>query len=360
MFSSRGFVIGFVALLGMALPVYSQEKKEAQEPPIVENFWLGDAGLGIQAAAQVIAPGNAHGALGVRMLVTQYPLLDKWQFVFDEPLPLSQRFLEAIKDRRPLPVIQLTKNVLPPIMPEFEKVGSSDWGWYRAFNEALRRSDEADLEMFKKGAEKNKHVVYSHLTAAPAQHRGKILTVKGKLLVIRRQDPPRFVPDNIENVYTGYIAGPTQGAPPFTVTFTELPLGVEPAEKLNLEVTFYGYFLSLVRFPADKGAARKQEDVISPYLVGKTLIVNPAEKVLAEEKTAYSYDLIVWTVGGIVGIAILVALLNLWFKRGDRRIQSQLAAMRAKAQPFNLEPADPDVPAETPPDPTNGAPPKTV
>jgi hypothetical protein len=53
-------------------------------------------------------------------------------------------------------------------------------------------------------------------------------------------------------------------------------------------------------------------------------------------------------VGGIVGVAILVALLNAWFRRGDRAVQSKLAEMRNRQQPFDLEPADEsETPKET-------------
>jgi hypothetical protein len=262
--------------------------------------------------------------------------LPKWRFVFDEPLPIYHRYLEAIKDKRPLPKIRVEKDKPPP--DAWVKPGSPDWGWYRAFNDALRRADEADPDMFKKAAKENEDVVYSHLKATPGRYRGKIITITGKLTVIRREDPPRFVPDSIDRIYTGYITGPTPGAPPYAVAFTQLPVEVEkPSEKINLEVTFHGYFLSLVTFPPEEGK-KTQREVISPYLVGKTLIVNPPEEKTSEH--ALSFYIIVAIVGGFVLVAILVAAMNIWFRRGDRKIQSQLAAMREKNHPFSLEPAE--------------------
>ena len=51
----------------------------------------------------------------------------------------------------------------------------------------------------------------------PPQHRGKIITVTGKLILIREADPPRLVRDeapDLTQIYTGYIVGPTKGVPP--------------------------------------------------------------------------------------------------------------------------------------------------
>src|SRR5262249_22064679 len=121
----------------------------------------------------------------------------------------------------------------------------------------------------------------------------------------------------------------------------------KPSEEINLEVTFHGYFLSLVTFPLEKGN-KTQKEVICPYLVGKTLIVKSMRETATEGP--YSFYLIVAIVGGFVTIALLVAVMNIWFRRGDRRIQSQLAAMREKNRPFNLEPAEaePEPAAENP------------
>jgi len=103
-------------------------------------------------------------------------------------------------------------------------------------------------------------------------------------------------------------------------------------------------------FPPEKGN-KTQQAVISPYLVGKTIVIAPPEK-KAEPETAYSYYIIVSTVSGLLVVAILVAAMNVWFRRGDRKIQQRLAAVRDKHLPFNIEPAETEqekpVPMATP------------
>jgi hypothetical protein len=364
-FAHRHLVIVLFAMMIVLSPLAAQEK---QEPAGEAKFWTTTAGLEVEAAGHVIGAstsfghGNFFGAWGARVLAGEYTPLEKnWKIEFEEPLPIYHRYLSAIEDGHPLPVIDIVKG--KPVPPFWGQKPNPDWGWYLAYNDALHRSEQATLDLFKKGAEEFKHVSYANLKDTPRKLRGKIITVTGKLIVIRKVDPPRYVGAEIPEVYTGYILGPTRGAPPFAVAFLELPEGFEPSEKLDLHVTFHGYFLSLVLFPPDK-ADKTHKGVVSPYLVGRTMIINPPDKtppVEPDDKTAYSYYIIVWTVGAILGIAVLVALLNLWFRRGDRRIHSQLAALRQKQQPFDLEPNGaepaPENPADAPHDPNPPAPP---
>ena len=155
----------------------------------------------------------------------------------------------------------------------------------------------------------------------------------------------------MEFVYTGLHPGPTKGAPPYTVVFTELPANLEVGEEVSAAtVTMHGYFLGLIRFQADKENRDRQKDVVSPYLVGKTLVVNdtgPAKKV----EESHSYVLIVSVLSCFILMAVFGAVALVWFRRGDRKIQSKLAAVRDKHSPFNLEPGEGPT---SPPDPEMG------
>ena len=123
--------------------------------------------------------------------------------------------------------------------------------------------------------------------------------------------------------------------PPFAIVFTHLPKGLEVSEKLNVEATFHGYFLGNILIPADKEKGVTKKDLICPWLIGRTLIV-PETK--ADTPATWSNDVIFYTVGSIVGVAALIALLNYYFRRADRRTQKALADLRDKHHPFSLEP----------------------
>jgi hypothetical protein len=311
--------------------------------PRAENFWIKDEGLEVQAALSMIGAGHPLAALGARLAPTetefaQFGFMKRWQFVFDEPMPLTRRFRDAIKDNRMLPDLRLKTNIPRHVLPEFERVGSPDWGWHQAYLEAIRNAHGATAEMFQKGARKNDHVLFHNLKSNPGEHRGKIVTVTGKLLVLRKEEAPRFAPDGLDFIYIAYVIDPNRRGATYVIALTQMPEGIEkPSENLSLKVTIHAYFLSMVRFPGDR--KKKEEDVISPYLDGKTGQVETTPKKDDDgADMSVTYYIVVGSLVGILGIAVLVAILNVWVGRSDRRTAAELAAMREKQRSLNFEP----------------------
>jgi hypothetical protein len=334
----------FAAFFAAAGSLSAQEEKVKPIP-----YWDTDVGVGIQYSVMCVGamppPGASHpwGVLIARVRASgdQNPLSD-WKFVFEKALPLDQRYLDVIKDSRPLPDLQFRG---------LDELKGSDLGIYLALNNALHRADQANQEMFERSAADNKHVSFAALNKQPGEHRGKVVSVKGELAVIRKVPAPRLVKDEMDFVYTAYIKGPNKHIPPYTVVFTELPQGLEVGEEQHAVVTMHGYFLGLIRFQADKENRDVQKDVISPYLVGKTLVVNSKEPEKKAEEESHSYVLIVTVLTCFILMATFGAVALVWLRRGDRKIQSQLAQVRDKHSPFSLEPSEEAAP---PPNPDMG------
>lgn len=328
--------VGFVLFAAWLAGVGSLHAQEPKLKPI--PYWDTDVGVGIQSSLRCVGamppPGCSYpwGVLVARELASsdQNPLAD-WKFVFEKALPLDEKYLDVIKDGRPLPSLEFM---------EIKELKGSDLGIYLALNNALHRADQANQEMFDRSAADNKRVVHPNLIKQPREHRGKVVSVTGKLLAIREVDAPRLVRNEMKTVFYAYIQGPTKGSSPYSVVFTELPAELKVGEEQNAVVTMNGYFLGLIRFQADKENRDWQKDVISPYLVGKTLIVNTkgAEKKADDEP--YSYSLILTVLICFVTMAAFGAAALVWLRRGDRKIQSKLAAVRDKHSPFNLEPGE--------------------
>ncbi|MBI2803791.1 MAG: hypothetical protein HYX68_02255 [Planctomycetes bacterium] len=344
--------------LGFALAVWltnlSATNAQALKKPAAEpnySIWKTDEGIHVKGMSLLLGQGSAfgvsanpYGALMARRLFgeNEFNAEAGWSIVFDRVIPMTPRHLRAIQDDRPLPVIyEKDPAKTAPLV---------DQHWYVAFIEALSNTLRTPEANFKKSAQLFATVAFPQLRARPWVYRGKIITVTGKLAVLRREDAPRLSDRNLEYIYTGYVIGPTPGAPPFTIILTELPQGVEkPAEKLDLNVTFQGYFLSFVRFPADKRSGKK-DAILSPYLVGKIVAVNANKKGTGDgADQPYSATLIATVLGAFITIALAVVAMNLWHRRGDRRIQSKLAEVRDRHNPFNVEPADENPPADEKP-----------
>lgn len=318
-----------------------QNEKQPELPFELRDFWEKDAGVGTEAWVACLGhaypAGGPLGLLGARMVLSHPDKgLPDWKFVFDECLPIWHRFLELIRDNRPMPSVERMelKELTPP-----------DWGMYLAWVQAVDRSHLATLDMFKKSAAANDHVGYRQLRTKPAQHRGQVVTITGRISRVEKLEAARHRQTDIQFVYFTEIYGEFKGEPPYAVLFTELPASVPFRKKIDMEVTFHGYFLGHVLFAGDP--KKKERDVTAPYLVGKTLIVNRTTP-LVDSSESYSYYLIVWVVGGIVCVLILAVLLNIWFRRGDRRIETHLAQVRDKHLPFSLEDGEPEPPVADP------------
>ncbi len=296
--SARVLVVVLVAILATAR-LSAQEadgKKQVELPFELQDFWLKDAGVNTLAWAACMGQSppaggawNPWGVLGGRVLM-HHPkaALANWQFIFDEALPLWHRYVEVIQDGRPLPSIE---------RKEINELRGSDWGMYLAMIQAIDRSHTATPDMFIKSAAANDHVGYKHLHNKPGQYRGQVVTVTGKITRVEKFEALRHVTSDIQFIYATEIQGPFKNEPPYAVLFTQLPDGVPYNKKIDMEVTFHGYFLAHVLFPGDP--KKNEKNVTCPYLIGKTLIVN-RDTPAPVEPGSYSYDLIVGSVGAIV------------------------------------------------------------
>jgi hypothetical protein len=354
--------LGFLALplLCYAWPADAQDKADGDKPPGSWPVWQHEFGFDLQATATMLAAGDAcsvggtpFSPLTTRVLLGEENFLrTHWRFDYLErvpPLPADALF--RIEDKRPLPASGIKDLDLQFKDPDFN--------WNKAFVYAVVHTHTTDEQRFKTSAHSYREVRFTDLQARPKQYRGKVLTVTGKLAVLRKENAPhesrRFVAD-LPHVYNGWIITHTTGAPPFVVAVTELPPEVEVSENLNAQVTFVGYFISLVKFPTGKTMGSTEKFQNCPYLVGK--IIEVKESADKPATGAFSYYLIVSTLSGILVVAVVIMLINIWLRRNDARIQAKIAEVRYKNNPFNVEPADEAAPPETkpapesPPDPT--------
>jgi hypothetical protein len=202
--------------------------------------------------------------------------------------------------------------------------------------QAARTSEKA----FRAAAAANRGINYAVLYDAPADLIGEVIEVKGRLRRLRRIDAPTLVREqgNAPFLYEAWIFNEELYGPnPVVAVFTDLPPGLEPAEKTeDVPVTFVGYYYKLWEYKAARDVGARDVSV-APLLIGRTIEVG--KRAPAGEDEHWGKGLLPLFLGFIAVVAGGVVALAVWFRRADVHVQRRLDASRAA--PTFLEPDGP-------------------
>ncbi len=293
-------------------------------------------GLRVCAAMHTFAVANPLSAAAVRVMVTGGEtgvlLSPEWDLDLQEPLPLSRKWLDRIQDRTRNPNLWVPK-------PWHERP-ERDRAFIHLQWEALIDSKIVSPDLFKKtGEEKeNRWVTYDDLWNHPAEYRGRVVRVQGKMIRLRAHRVRKVEATNqgIDFIYEGWVVGPTPHRNPYCIVFVALPDGLEPQETMDQPITFYGYFIK--RFLYDAQTATRQTNL----LIGPTIYVENVVPVPPPRQEIFSRDFLYFAGGGLLAIAVMLWGLHLWFRRSDRAIHRQLAAYRDRQLQLADEPLPPE------------------
>ena len=193
-----------------------------------------------------------------------------------------------------------------------------------AFCEALVKARKTSKQAFQNSVTRG--LTYANLYHEPKLHRGKVVHFEGRLRRLIRFEPPEETKlDGVTDQYEGWIFDPDiYGANPVCVIFTDLPADLEPGDKLDVRVSFDGYFFKRYRYKA----ADTWRD--APLLIGHTIIVNqkPA-KPDAEEGGFFSGFMAVTFLVLLGCVFFLAFALTMWYRRSDRLVQKRVTNAQA-------------------------------
>lgn len=294
---------------------WTDEKAGVQEDNRSSSMPIDDRTRAATAAVSAVAGNQPLTACALVQAGMGYSL---WSGLPDNPEPESSKVpplvnLESVKDNLP--------------------IQSGEEGL--AFCEALAKAHQTSQQAFANSATRN--LTFGNLFNEPQLHRGKVVHFEGRLKRLTRYEPPGETKlDGVNDLYEGWLFDPENyGANPACVIFTDLPAGLEPGDKLDVRVSFDGYFFKKYRY---KGA-----DVLrdSPLLIGHTIILKQAPvKSDSEEGGFFSGFMAVTFLAVLGGVFFLAFLLTLWYRRSDRVVQTRL--INAKGSTFMM----PQAPAE--------------
>ncbi len=178
-------------------------------------------------------------------------------------------------------------------------------------------------------------VVYSQLIRQPAQYRGQVIHVQGRLARLLRHEAPVMLKlGGVSDLYEAWIYDEISRTHPYCVVFTELPPGLQTGDKLSKMVSCDAFFFKKGDYADPQ---RDGQRLIAPLLVAHTLKVQGAA---ADDLVgARGGEMAVVFLGFLVLVAIAAVMITWWFRRNDRLMQARLR--QARTGEFVPPPSDP-------------------
>ncbi|MFO0866402.1 MAG: hypothetical protein U0744_17450 [Gemmataceae bacterium] len=299
--------------------------------PEVSEFWFARDRMKAGVAASIVSMGTQPWmAAAHREMGRAYLIWDELTTATDRAPQLNEEWLSLIKDGTAMPRIA---GRLPGEIPREEMAA------YNLYGQALVYASQTPAEAFVKSAEDNSDIFFSHLWNAPQKHRGKVVTVRGRLVKLEKLDATLNArKEGVHHLYEGWVFGQTKGATPYCIQFVTLPKNLKPAEQMREEIVFHGYFIKKVKYRGGDG-----KDHVSPMLIGATArLLNDAELKKEEEASTTPFPITTLIIGScLVGVVtVLLLAMNRWFRRGDDRTRSELVNIQAQSTIEAMEEAE--------------------
>jgi hypothetical protein len=239
---------------------------------------------------------------------------------------LDEKILQAVEDKKPLPVIKRI-----PGTNRYD--GNKDE--FDAYCSVVLTASQTSEQAFANSSRENRHLTFGHLFREPDKYRGQVVRVKGTVKRIRKEEAPApLQKQGIKYLYECWVFSETPNSTPECIIVTELPEGVEVGEDVSYQVTFDGYFFKKYLYVTGSGQGR-----YTLLLIGRTLQV-PAT-------VATTGFMLIWLVviGSLIAVAILFTFgLGWWFRRGDEQVRARLLQASARRWAEGEEAGGPPIP----------------
>jgi hypothetical protein len=243
----------------------------------------------------------------------------------DHALPLRPEYLAGVVDGTPVAMLpsfrRKDRQGQVPDLAHFNDIEAE------AFCEALYKANLASPGAFTNSA--RLEVTFGDMFNEPKKHRGQVVHFEGRLHRVRRTDAPAMArARGVDHLYEGWLFDARYGLNPVCLVFTELPPGIPVAEKMDRTVAFDGYFFKKYRYHSSDskpGYARE-----TPLVIGRSPVLVGAGTASGPTTPGWSAPLLIAFLVVLLVTAVVAIGLQLWFRRGDRKVSERLAQVRAR------------------------------
>ena len=175
-------------------------------------------------------------------------------------------------------------------------------------------------------------LTFVHLFEKPANYRGQLVTLKGRLRRLLRFDPPALAAkEGVPDLYEGWLYTGGAFTNPFCILASEKGTGLSTGEKIDREVTFTGYFFKRYRYKAGDGWRD------SPLLIGRR--IEPSTDASAQPAPALLESAYMPVIFTLLTATLILALGLAWrLLAGDRKVRAQLQQIRDEQKGKELGP----------------------
>lgn len=194
----------------------------------------------------------------------------------------------------------------------------------------LSMAGRTELEAFEKHKGPNPN--RNDLMNRPAQWRGKVVKLHGHVRRLRALPPdPELQKFGLGPLFEAWVFQDQYGAHPVCLLVTSLPPGLKPAEDLDEEVSFAGFFYKVYRYASaqTKEGDRVQRD--APLLMGPGLRLRPKTKTEGLDAGNWTRDLLPIFFSVIIGTVGLGGLMGWWLSRSDKKARARLRDVQERA-----------------------------
>jgi hypothetical protein len=280
----------------------------------LEGPWSTTRGRQLRAVAELVfAPSFETMPVTALAQISAGQALDFWTVT--DPMvvqKIPQSLLELVRDDRGIPT---AKNDDQEVMAYWEMALVAS----RTDPEAFRRA--ADISLTR-----------ADLLNQPSRNRGKVVTLKGRLVRLRKIEPTAMgAQAGVPRLYEGWIINEAYGANPSVVLVSSLPEGIAPAESMDIDVEVNGFFYKRYRYesagPGPDGTSFRK----APLVMGRDIRRIPTVPVVdSSEKKAMS-ALLPWFLALVAGTGGLIAFLTFWMGRRDEKVRKTIKQLRAES-----------------------------
>jgi hypothetical protein len=281
-----------------------------------EEFWFNTPRTAAVSATQIAGVADPWTAAALRVVGFEYDLWYEPPLALNTVPPLNPRRLAAVSDD-----------------DSFENDSRKQQPGVRAedalFWQAVLYTAKVPAGVFAKAALVNRHLTYGHLYTEPAKYRGLVVHFSGRLVKLKRLDPPADVrARGIDVLYEGWIFLDQPGIHPLCVVVPRVPSDVSIGDDLNARVDVDGYFFK--RYGYVSGRLNDDGDNIplkTVLLIAPTLTrkANSSASVLLPGGNS----LFGWILGFGLAVVLFMVGLTWWFRRHDRLVRARLESVRA-------------------------------